>query len=143
MKKIILASDHGGFELKNEIKKYLQEQSYEVIDIGTNSSESCDYPIYAKQLCSKIINKEFEFGILFCGTGLGMQIASNKIKGIRAVCVSDTFSARMSREHNNSNVLCLGQRVVGIGLAKEIVDTWLNAEFASGRHQKRVDMLED
>ncbi len=142
MNKIIIASDHGGLELKNVIKDYLMQNGYSVSDIGTDSSESCDYPIYAKKLCQRIISNEFDKGILFCGTGLGMQICANKFKGIRAVCVSDTFSAKMSRQHNNSNVLTLGGRVIGTGTAKEIVDIWLNSEFLGGRHQKRIDMIE-
>lgn len=143
MKKIVIASDHGGFELKNAIKEYLISNDYEVTDLGTNSKDSCDYPVFAKELCTKIINNEFNIGILFCGTGLGMSIAANRIKGIRAACVSDTYSAKMSRLHNNSNVLCLGSRVLGIGLAQEIVHTWLNSNYESGRHQKRLDMIDE
>lgn len=142
MKKIIVASDHGGYELKNNIKEYLIDLNYEVTDIGTDTKESCDYPVFANKLCERILSGEFEKGILFCGTGLGMALAANRHKGIRAVCVSDTYSAKMSREHNNSNVLTLGERVLGFGLAREIVDVWLKSEFSSGRHQKRLDMLD-
>ena len=142
MNKIIIASDHGGFELKNIIKEYLTTNNYEVLDLGTNDTNSCDYPIYAQKLCKEILNGNFKRGILVCGTGLGMQIAANRNKGIRAVCVSDTFSAKMSREHNNSNVLCLGGRVLGKGLALEIVDNWLKTEFQGERHQKRIDMYD-
>ena len=141
--KIAIASDHGGFELKEKIYQYLLEKNIDVANFGTNSIESCDYPIYAKKVCESILNKEYDFGILICGTGIGMSIAANRCKGIRAACVSDTYSARLTREHNNSNVLCFGARVVGEGLAKEIVDSWLNAQFQGSRHQKRIDMLDN
>lgn len=139
--KIIIASDHGGFELKEEIKFFLKN-NFDIEDLGTDSTESCDYPVYAKKLCKKILNNEAKKGILVCGTGLGMQIAANRFKGIRAVCVTETFSAKMSRAHNNSNVLCLGGRVLGSGLAKEIVQIWLNTEFLGSYHQRRIDMLD-
>ena len=141
--KIIIASDHGGFELKEKIIAYLNENNYEVEDLGTNSKESCDYPIYAKKLCKELLENNIKKGILVCGTGLGMQITANKFKGIRAVCVSDTYSAKMSREHNDSNVLCLGARVLGEGLAKDIIDIWLKTDFLGERHQRRVDMIEN
>ena len=140
--KIIIASDHGGFELKEKIIAYLNENNYEVEDLGTNSKESCDYPVYAKKLCKELLENNIKKGILICGTGLGMQITANKFKGIRAVCVSDTYSAKMSREHNDSNVLCLGARVLGEGLAKEIIDVWLKTDFLGERHQRRVDMID-
>ena len=141
--KIIIASDHGGFELKGKIIAYLNENNYEVEDLGTNSKESCDYPIFAKKLCKELLENNLKKGILVCGTGLGMQITANKFKGIRAVCVSDTYSAKMSREHNDSNVLCLGARVLGEGLAKDIIDVWLKTDFLGERHQRRVDMIEN
>ena len=140
--KILIASDHGGFELKEKIKQYLIEKNYDVLDLGTNSNSSCDYPVFAKKLCKEVLNTTTK-GILVCGTGLGMQISANRFKGIRAVCVSDTFSAKMSRAHNNSNVLCLGGRVLGVGLAKEILDAWLNTEFENGRHQERIDLIDE
>lgn len=140
--KIIIASDHGGFELKEKIIAYLNENNYEVEDLGTNSKDSCDYPIYAKKLCKELLENNIKKGILVCGTGLGMQITANKFKGIRAVCVSDTYSAKMSREHNDSNVLCLGARVLGEGLAKDIIDVWLKTDFLGERHQRRVDMID-
>ncbi len=140
--KLAIASDHGGFELKNKIYNYLIEKGYDIKDFGANSKESCDYPIFAKKVANSIINKECDCGILICGTGQGMAICANKIKGIRAVCVSDTYSAKMTKEHNNSNILTLGARVVGEGLAFDIVDIWLKSEFQKGRHQKRIDMLE-
>ncbi len=142
MKKILLGSDHGGLELKNKISSYLAEKGYLVEDVGTKTSESCDYPVYAKKLCRKLLTSDFDCGILICGTGLGMQLCANRFKGIRAACVSDTYSAKMSKLHNNSNVLCLGARVLGFGLALEILETWLKTEFEGGRHQKRIDMLD-
>ncbi len=140
--KIAIGSDHGGFEYKEEIKKHLVEKGYDVIDVGTFSKESCDYPVIAQNLTQKIIDNELEKGILICGTGIGMSIAANKVKGIRAALCGDTFSARATRAHNNSNVLCLGERVIGIELAFDIVDIWLSTEFEGGRHQRRIDMLQ-
>lgn len=140
--KIAIGSDHGGFEYKEEIKKHLVEKGYDVIDVGTFSKESCDYPVIAQNLTHKIIDNELEKGILICGTGIGMSIAANKVKGIRAALCGDTFSARATRAHNNSNVLCLGERVIGIELAFDIVDIWLSTEFEGGRHQRRIDMLQ-
>ena len=143
MNKVVIASDHGGFELKLKIKEYLLSQNYDVLDLGTDSNKSCDYPYFAKKLCSKILSGEFNKGILICGTGLGMSICANRFKGIRAACVSDTYSAKMSRLHNNSNVLCLGSRVLGAGLACDILDIWLNTSFEGDRHQKRLDMIDE
>ena len=139
--KIAIASDHGGLEYKNKIKKHLVTKGYDIIDEGTNSNESCDYPDYAKKVGSLVVSGQVEKGILVCGTGIGMSIAANKIKGIRAALCSDTFSAHATREHNDSNILCLGQRVIGESLALDIVDTWLNAEFQGGRHQNRIDKI--
>ena len=139
--KIALASDHGGYNLKQKIYEYLKDK-YEVVDFGTNSTDSCDYPVYAKKVAEAVLNQGYERGILICGTGIGMAITANRYKGIRASNVSDTYSAKMTRLHNNSNVLTLGERVIGVGLAKEIVDVWLNTEFEGGRHQKRIDMLD-
>lgn len=139
--KIAIASDHGGFNLKKKIVEYLKDR-YEIVDFGTNSSESCDYPIYAKKVIDAILNQGFERGILICGTGIGMAITANRYKGIRAANVSDTYSAKMTRAHNNSNILTLGERVLGEGLAYDIVDIWLNTEFEGARHQKRIDMID-
>lgn len=141
MNKIIIGCDHGGLELKNEIIKYLNAKSIETYDVGTYTTDSCNYPDYAKALCEKIQSGEFERGILVCGTGIGMSIAANKHNGIRAACCSDTFSARMTRMHNDSNVLCLGGRVVGVGLALDMVDLFVETEFEGGRHTQRVEML--
>ena len=140
--KIALASDHGGFYLKEEIISHLKDK-YEIINLGTNDAKSCDYPIYAKKAVKEILEKRCDRAILICGTGLGMQMTANRFKGIRAACVSDKYSAKMSRLHNNSNVLTLGARVVGFGLALEIVDIWLNTEFLADRHLKRIQMIEE
>lgn len=140
--KLVLASDHGGYELKEEIKKHLQENGYDFEDIGTHSTESVDYPEYGRAAAEMIAQGKADKGILCCGTGIGISLAANKVKGIRCANVSDTFSAKMSRAHNNANMLSLGGRVVGVGLALEIVDAWLNTEFEGGRHQRRVDKIE-
>ena len=143
MKKIILGADHGGYELKNHIKAHLEARGFDVVDVGTNSAESCDYPVFASYLCQKIQNGEAELGILVCGTGIGMSMAANKHKGIRAACCSDTFSARLTRNHNNANVLCLGARVLGMGLALDLVNAFVDAEFEGDRHTKRLSLIED
>lgn len=139
--KIALGSDHGGFELKNEIIEYLKENGYDIKDFGPFSSESCDYPDYALKVAESVKNKEYDFGILICGTGIGISLAANKVPGIRAALCSDTFSAHATRQHNNANILAMGQRVVGVGLALDIVKTFLEAEFEGGRHQTRIDKL--
>ncbi|MBQ4122389.1 ribose 5-phosphate isomerase B [bacterium] len=141
--KIIIGSDHAGFNLKNSIIKYLTENNYEIDDIGCHSTDAIDYPIIAKQLAKKISNNEYEKGILICGSGIGMSIAANKVKGVRAVVCSDTTSAKFSRLHNNANVLCLGERIIGEYLAKDICNIWLNTQFEEARHAKRVSMLEE
>jgi ribose 5-phosphate isomerase B len=138
---IAIGCDHGGINLKEIIKKFLDEKGMEYKDFGTYSTDSCDYPDYAKAVCEKVVSGECEKGILICGTGIGMSIAANKIDGIRAAHVTDTYSARMTREHNNANVICLGERITGCDLAIEIVNAYLNAEFQGGRHQNRVDKV--
>lgn len=138
--KIALACDHGGYELKEATKKYLESKGIEYIDFGCNG-ESVNYPEYAHKLCVSIQDGTCYRGILFCGTGIGISIAANKHKGIRSACCSDTFSARMTRMHNDANVLCMGGRVVGPGLALDMVELFLNTEFEGGRHQTRVDMI--
>ena len=143
MKTIVLGADHGGYELKNIRKAHLEANGFETIDVGTNSGESCDYPIFASRLCQKLQKKEADLGILVCGTGIGMSMAANKHKGIRAACCSDTFSARLTRLHNNANVLCLGARVLGAGLALDLVDNFVNAEFEGDRHVKRLSLIEN
>lgn len=139
--KLALGADHGGYSLKELLKQHLQEQGYEIEDFGTYDTASCNYPVYAEKVARAVADGQAELGILICGTGIGMSIAANKIKGIRAAAVSDCFAAQATREHNNSNILCLGERIVGPGLAMRIADTWLNAAFQGGRHQTRVDMI--
>lgn len=141
--RIAIGSDHGGYEYKEQIVSHLKEKGYECVDVGTYSTDSCDYPVIARTVTTKITTGEADRGILICGTGIGMSIVANKVKGIRAALCGDTFSARASRAHNNSNVLCLGERVIGINLAMDIVDIWLESKFEGGRHQRRVDMMED
>lgn len=141
--KIAIGSDHGGFEYKASIIKALQDKGYDIVDMGTYSPESCDYPIIAKKVARAVAKGDFEKGILVCGTGIGMSMAANKVKGIRAAVCGDTFSARATRAHNNANILCLGQRVVGEGLALDIVDIWLTTKFEGGRHERRVNMIEE
>ena len=140
--KIAVASDHGGFNLKKIIVDYLSIKGIEFFDFGTYDNASCDYPVYAKKVADAILYNGFDRGILLCGTGVGMAIMANRFKGIRAANVTDTYSAKMSRLHNNSNVLTLGQRVVGEGLALSIVDIWLKTNFEAGRHQRRIEMLD-
>ncbi|WP_373600426.1 ribose 5-phosphate isomerase B [Paraclostridium bifermentans] len=142
--KIGLGSDHGGYNLKEEIKKHLEAKGIECVDFGTeNSIDSVDYPIYGEKVAKAVVSKEVDYGILCCGTGIGISLAANKVKGIRCAVVSDTFSARMSKAHNNANMLSLGERVIGRGLALEIVDAWINTEFEGERHLRRVNMLND
>lgn len=141
--RIAIGSDHGGYEYKEQIVSHLKEKGYECDDVGTYSTDSCDYPVIARTVTTKITTGEADRGILICGTGIGMSIVANKVKGIRAALCGDTFSARASRAHNNSNVLCLGERVIGINLAMDIVDIWLESKFEGGRHQRRVDMMEN
>lgn len=136
--KIALGADHGGFELKEEIKKHLEEKGFEIKDFGTYSTDSCDYPDYALPVAEAVAKKEFDFGILICGTGIGIGIAANKVPGIRAALCSDTFSAHATRQHNDANILTMGARVVGAGLALDIVDTFLSAKFEGDRHIKRI-----
>lgn len=138
---IALGSDHGGFQLKEAIKKHLTEKNIEFKDFGAFSEESVDYPDFAKKVAEAVVSGNAEKGILVCGTGIGISIAANKVPGVRAALCSETFSAKMSREHNDANILCLGERVVGKGLALEIVDVWLETEFAGGRHEGRVKKI--
>ena len=142
--KIAVGCDHAGFAIKNIIIEHITSKGYEAVDVGTYSADSCHYPIYADALCKKIQSGECALGILICGTGIGMSIAANKHKGIRAACCSDTFSARLTREHNDANVLCFGERVVGAGLAVDLVDEFLGAEYINGgNHVTRVKMIAD
>ena len=142
--KIVIGCDHAATELKEIVKEHLTKSGYETVDVGTYTSDSCHYPVYAHAACEKILSGECELGILICGTGIGMSIAANKHKGIRAACCSDTFSARLTREHNDANMLCFGARVVGAGLALDLVDAFLGAEYLNnGNHVVRVGMLTD
>ena len=138
---IALGADHGGYELKESIKKYLEEKGVEYKDFGTYTPESVDYAAIAQRTCLSVVNGECEKAILCCGTGIGISMAANKVKGIRAACCSDYFSAKFTRLHNDANALCLGGRVVGAGLALELVDVFINTEFEGGRHQRRVDQI--
>jgi len=139
---IIIGSDHGGYRLKNEIITHLKNLGYEISDLGCYSTESCDYPIIAKDVAEEVLANKCK-GILVCGTGIGMSIAANRYEGIRASHCTDTFTARMTRAHNDSNILCLGERITGTGLAFDIVDIWLKTEFEGGRHQKRIDLIDE
>ena len=138
---LAIASDHGGFALKQEIMAHLRATGVEFEDLGTYSEESCDYPVYAEKLGKAVTAGDYEKGILICGTGIGISIAANKIHGVRAALCGDCYSAEMCRRHNDANVLALGGRVLGVELAKRIVDTFLTAPFEGGRHQRRVDLI--
>ena len=140
---IAIGSDHGGFELKEQLVKYLEGKGHTCVNVGCYSSDSINYAPIAEKVSRKVVSGECETGILVCGTGIGISIAANKHNGIRAACCSDTFSARMTRMHNNANVLCMGGRVVGPGLACDMVDLFVDTEFEGGRHQARVDLLTD
>ncbi|MFA6284100.1 MAG: ribose 5-phosphate isomerase B [Desulfurivibrionaceae bacterium] len=139
--KISIGCDHGGISLKDEIVPLLQSLGHTVDDKGCFSTESVDYPDFAKAVCAQVQNGSCDRGILICGTGVGMSMVANRFEGIRAALANELFTARMSREHNDANVLCLGARVVGPGLAVEIVRAWVSTEFAGGRHQRRIDMF--
>lgn len=141
--KIAIGCDHGAYDLKEALKKYLAEKGFEVDDKGTYSKDSVHYPLYAAAVCKEVQNKSVEFGILLCSTGIGISIAANKHRGIRAALCSDVYGAKFTRLHNNANVLCMGALVTGEGLAKMIVDTFLSTEFEGGRHQTRIDLITD
>lgn len=141
--KVAIGCDHGGLHLKEDIKSLLADGGYEVTDFGTNSTDSVDYPDIAVPVANAVANGEFDRGILICGTGIGIGIAANKVKGIRAVLCHDTFSAHASREHNNANILTMGERIIGPGLARDIVKIWLTTEFEGGRHERRVAKIAD
>jgi ribose 5-phosphate isomerase B len=142
MERVIIGSDHAGFDLKVFLKQYLEKEGYPVIDVGCDAEISCDYPVFAEGLCSRIQSGEVSRGILICGTGLGMSMAANRFRGIRAALCTTEFHARMSRAHNDSNVLVIGGRVTGKELALAILKTWLETRFDGGRHQKRLDLFE-
>ena len=140
-KPILVACDHAALDMKAEVIKYLESQGYKCEDYGTYTSDSCNYPDYAEKVCTDIYNGVGDMGILICGTGIGMSMAANKCKGIRAALCSDTFSARFTRLHNNANVLCMGARTIGAGLACDIADIFVKTGFEGGRHQTRIDMV--
>jgi ribose 5-phosphate isomerase B len=141
MKNIYIGADSAGYELKERIKEHLCTLGYSVSDCGCYSSESCHYPEFASKVCEKVQADSNSFGVLICGTGIGMSMCANKHRGIRAALCSDTYSARMTRAHNDANLLCLGARVIGVCLAEDIVDAFLSSEFEGGRHSVRLDMM--
>ncbi|HIV23547.1 MAG TPA: ribose 5-phosphate isomerase B [Candidatus Merdiplasma excrementigallinarum] len=141
MKKLAIGNDHSAVEMKKELKAYLEEKGYEVINVGTDSTESFPYPVSGYKVAKMVASGQADGGILICGTGVGISLAANKVKGIRCCVCSEPYSAKLSKQHNNSNIIAFGARVIGIEMAKMIVDEWLNAEFMGGRHQTRVDMI--
>ena len=140
--KIAIGCDHGGYALKLAVKKHLEEKGYEVVDYGCHSTESVDYPVYGEKVGRAVAGGECELGVLICGTGFGISLAANRVKGVRAAVCSEPYSAEMTRRHNNANIIAFGARVVGEGTAMTIVDAFLGAQFEGGRHARRVDMLE-
>jgi len=141
-KKIAIGSDHAGFALKEQIKKWLEKEGYSVRDFGCFSAESCDYPDFAEKVAKEVAKDRNTIGILFCGTGIGMCIAANKIKGIHAALIHNEFTGKSAKEHNNANIICLGARVINFATAKKAISTFLNAEFQGGRHSRRVKKIE-
>ena len=139
--KIGIGNDHAAVDMKKEVVEFLKEKGYEVVNFGTDTKESCHYPEYGRKVAEAVAAKEVDLGILICGTGVGISLAANKVKGIRAVVCSEPYSAKLSRQHNNTKVLAFGARVVGSELAKMIIEEWLDAEFMGGRHQDRIDMI--
>ena len=141
--KIAMGNDHSALEMKEAIKAYVESKGYEVIDFGTNSTESCDYPEYGEKVGRAVAAGEADYGIAICGTGIGIGIAAGKVKGVRVCTCSEPYSARLSRMHNDTNVLTFGARVIGVEMAKMIVDEWLDNKYEGGRHKRRVDMLSE
>lgn len=139
--KIGIGNDHAAVDMKFEIKEYLEAKGYEVVNFGTDKKDSCNYPEFGEAVAKAVAGGEADLGILICGTGVGISLAANKVKGIRAVVCSEPVTARLSKEHNNTNVLAFGARIVGMEMAKSIVDAWLDAKFQGGRHQTRIDMI--
>ena len=140
--KMVMGCDHGGFALKNALAEHLRARGYEIIDVGTYSEESVDYPVYGRIAAEAVAEGQAPLGIVCCGTGIGISIAANKVRGIRCAVATNTYMAEMTRRHNNANMLALGGRVLSEGEAIAIVDAWLDAEFEGGRHQRRIDMLD-
>lgn len=141
--KIAIGADHGGFELKKLLVQFMENLGHVIDDVGCQSPQSVDYPEYSKMVCDKVKDSSCDAGILICGTGIGMSLAANRDRNIRAALCHDEYTARLSREHNDANVLCLGARVLGVGIAEAIVKTWLSTDFAGGRHQRRIDQFSD
>lgn len=141
--KIAIGNDHAAVELKQHIIKYVEDKGHTVVNFGTDTNDSCDYPVYGEKVGKAVASGECDCGILICGTGVGISLAANKVKGIRCVVCTDAYSARLSRQHNNTNVLAFGARVVGPATAEMLVDEFLNTEFEGGRHQRRIDMISD
>ena len=141
--RIGIGNDHAAVEMKEQIVAFLEELGHEVVNYGTDTNDSCDYPVYGEKVGRAVVDGDVECGILICGTGVGISIAANKVKGVRAVVCSEPCSAKLSKQHNNTNILAFGARVIGIELAKMIVEEWLNTEFEGDRHQRRVDMISD
>ena len=139
--KIGIGNDHAAVDMKNQVVEYLEGKGYEVVNFGTDTYESCNYPEYGEKVGRAVAAGDVDLCILICGTGVGISLAANKVKGVRAVVCSEPYSAKLSRQHNNTNILAFGARVIGIELAKMIIDEWLSAEFEGGRHQTRVDMI--
>ncbi len=141
--KIGIGNDHVAVEMKQEVQAHLEAKGIEVVNFGTDSSQRCDYPVYGEAVANAVAAGDVDLGILICGTGVGISLAANKVAGIRACVCSDPYTAKLSREHNNTNILAFGARVIGVELAKMIVDEWLNASFQGGRHAERVAMIMD
>jgi ribose 5-phosphate isomerase B len=139
--KIALGADHAGFALKDKVREYLAKKGYEVEDHGTNSANSVDYPDFAERVAKRVSSKSVDFGVLVCGTGLGMELAANKVPGIRATPCNDTLSAHFARSHNNANVLTMGSRIIDEATAQKILDTWFSTAFEGGRHERRVEKI--
>ncbi len=139
--KVVIGCDHAAVDMKNQVAEDLRAKGFEVTDVGTYTNDSCDYPVIAHELCTKIQDGSHKLGILICGTGIGMSMAANKHHGIRAACCSEPYSAQLTRQHNDANVLCFGARVVGLGTALQLVDAFLNTDYEGGRHQRRVDLV--
>lgn len=141
--KIAVANDHAAVKMKNEIISFVKDFGYDVLNFGTDSEESCDYPIYGERVANAVVNGEADCGILICGTGVGISIAANKVKGVRAAVCSDVTTARLVKEHNNANIIAFGARIVGTELAKDIVKAYLEAEFLGGKHERRINMISE
>ena len=140
---IALASDHGGYQLKNAVKEHLRESGYKIVDLGTNDEESVDYPVYGKACAEAVASGKAELGMVFCGTGIGISVAANKVKGVRCGLCTSVEMAELTKKHNNANMIAMGGRITDTDLAIKITDTWLNTEFEGGRHQRRIDMLDE